>query len=86
MKKALHEKTRDELDTLYEQVKAEDAAMFVELFGESDAARYRRLQRTANSYLDVNRADAAYAEIELLEARLTDAERNRLFGIGEPDV
>lgn len=48
--------------------------------------RYERLQRTANSYFDVVRADAAYAEVERLETRLTEDQRNRLFGIGETDV
>ncbi len=86
MKKALRDMTCDELRTLYETFKAEDAALLVELFGARDAVRYGRLQRTANSYFDLLRADAAYTEVERMEARLTETERNRLFGIGEADV
>jgi len=86
MKKSLSEMSRDELQTLYETIKAADNALLTELFGEGDAVRYKRLQRTANSYFDVNRADAAYAEVERMEARLTEEEQKRLFGIGETDV
>ncbi|MDQ3684964.1 MAG: hypothetical protein M3430_05110, partial [Acidobacteriota bacterium] len=56
------------------------------LFGEGEAVRYKRLQRTANSYSDVTRADAAYVEVERMEARLTEEEQKRLFGIGETDI
>jgi len=86
MKKALRDMTCDELQTFYETVKAEDAALLIELFGAHEAVRYGRLQRTANSYFDLARADAAYTEVERMEARLTETERNRLFGIGEADV
>ena len=80
--------SHDELQTLYETVKAAADALLAELFGESDAdaVRYKRLQRTANSYFDVTRADAAYADVERMEARLTEEEQEHLFGIGETDV
>lgn len=83
---ALSELPYEELETLLEQVKAEDDALLRELFGEADSSRYKRLQRRANTSLDVQRADAAYAEVEEMEARLTEAEQNRLFGIGEQNV
>lgn len=86
MKKILSEMTCDELQLLYEKVKAEEAALLVELFGAHDGVRYGRLQRAANSYFDVGSADAAYAEVERIEARLTEDQRNRLFGIGETNV
>ena len=86
MKKSLSEMSHDELQTLYETVKAADDALLTELFGEGEAVRYRRLQRAANSYFDVTRADAAYAEVERMEARLTGEEQKPLFGIGETDV
>jgi len=86
MKKSLSEMSRDELQTLYETVKAADDALLTELFGEGEAVRYKRLQRTANSYFDLIRADAAYAEVERMEARLTGEEQKPLFGIGETDV
>lgn len=86
MKKSLGEMSHDELQTLYETVKAADYALLVELFGEGEAVRYKRLQRTANSYFDVTRADAAYVEVERMEARLTEEEQRRLFGIGEEEV
>ncbi len=50
------------------------------------AVRYKRLQRTANSYFDVTRADAAYADVDRMEARLKEEEQEHLFGIGETDV
>jgi hypothetical protein len=86
MKKSLREMSHDELQTLYETVKAADDALLTDLFGESEAVRYKRLQRTANSYFDVTRADAAYTEVERMEARLTEEEQKRLFGVGETDV
>jgi len=86
MMKPLSEMSHDELQTLYETVKAADDALLTELFGEGEAVRYRRLQRAANSYFDVTRADAAYAEVERMEARLTEEEQQRLFGIGEIDI
>jgi len=86
MKKSLNEMSRDELQTLYDTVKAADDALLVDLFGEDESVRYKRLQRTANSYFDVTRADAAYAEVERMEARLTEEEQKRLFGVGETDV
>ena len=86
MKKSLREMSHDELQILYQTVKAADDALLENLFSEVDAVRYKRLQRTANSYYDVTRADAAYAEVERMEARLTEEEQNRLFGIGETDV
>lgn len=86
MKRILSEMTCDELRLLYEKFKAEEAVLLAELFGAHDGVRYERLQRTVNSYFDVVRADAAYAEVERMEARLTEEERNRLFGIGETEV
>lgn len=86
MKKSLSEMSHDELQALYETVKVADDALLADLFGEGEAMRYKRLQRTANSYFDVTRADAAYAEVERMEARLTEEEQERLFGIGETDV
>ncbi len=86
MKKLLSEMSRDELQTLYVTVEVVDDALLTELFGESDAVRHKRLHRTANSYFDVTRGDAAYAEVERMEARLTEEEQKRLFGIGEADV
>ncbi len=43
MKKSLSEMSRDELQTLYETVKAADDALLTELFGEGDAVRYKHL-------------------------------------------
>ncbi|MDQ3649328.1 MAG: hypothetical protein M3458_03420 [Acidobacteriota bacterium] len=78
--------SQDELQTLYETVKVADDALLTELFGNGESVRYKRVQRTSNSYFDVTRADAAYAEVERMEARLTEEEQERLFGIGETDV
>jgi hypothetical protein len=80
----LHEMSPDELDQLIRQRTTEENSLLADLFGERGAERYNRLQRTANGH-DVDRADAASAELGRMEATLSPEQTNRLFGIDQPE-
>lgn len=63
---------------------ARDKNITKELFGEEGAKIYSRLQARANSMMaSPQEADAAYNKVVEMESRLTPAQQNRLFGIGE---
>lgn len=73
--------TPDQLAAAADRAKVYERGAAADVFGPEAAARYERLQRTANGSSD--RADAAFAEIQKMEAGLTEAQQARLFGIGE---
>jgi hypothetical protein len=81
--KPIYGMSPDELGAAGETEKTKDQQLLTELFGEQGAKRYNALQRTANSALDTNRADAASAEISKMESALSEEQANRLYGIGE---
>lgn len=81
--KPLTEKTLEELQSDLKMARETDSQLLERLFGSDGAKRYSRLQRKANSKVDFEGADRAFIEIENMEATLTGAERNQLFGIGE---
>lgn len=78
-----YEMTRGEIEQEFQRKKAEDDNLEVSILGPELAKRYARLQRAANSMYDPQKADAASAEIEKIEASLSERDRNRLYGIGE---
>ena len=64
--------------------KAYETSAAVEVFGVEGAARYERLQRRANSSTALPAAiDEASREIATMEAGLSSAAEQRLFGVGE---
>ena len=71
----------DELDELIAKESLSDKAIVDEVFGKEMAKKYNRLQRTANTSLDTAKADAASVEILRMESRLSDSQKNRLFGV-----
>jgi hypothetical protein len=81
-------KSQGELGQLYDELRAADRNIAAEVFGPENGKRYEALQRAANNPFDQKKADAASAEIERMEAGLTEQQRNRLYGIGEdvPDL
>jgi hypothetical protein len=67
-----------------EAARAADARIEPELFGEEGAKRYQRLQRVANSTTRSHEETAAASdEIARMESTLSDAQRDRLYGIGD---
>lgn len=77
------EMTREQIEVEFQRKKAEDDDIEVTVLGPELAQRYKRLQRTANSAYDTEKADRASDEIERIEASLSERDRNRLYGIGE---
>lgn len=56
----------------------------IDVFGPQQAQEYERLQRIANSSMrPFAEQDAASAQIQRMEAGLTEQQQNHLFGIGE---
>lgn len=84
-RKPLHELSMDELDQVISHQSASDKQVLVELFGHDEAKKYARLESKSNSTTDPQGADAAYKELEKMQGALTEKQRNRLFGIDEPD-
>lgn len=79
-----YEMTREQVEEEFQRKKAEDDNLEAVILGSELAKKYERLQRTANSSTASNeRVDAAQAEIERIEASLSERDRNRLYGIGE---
>jgi len=76
------EMTRPQIEEEFQRKKAEDNNLEASILGPELAKRYARLQRTANGW-DTEKADAAYKEVEKIEAALSETDRNRLYGIGE---
>jgi diguanylate cyclase (GGDEF)-like protein len=75
-----------EIERIADAETATEKNVETELFGAEGAKRYAAAQMTVNSpmgHLNVERYDAAGARIEQMEGSLTDAQRNRLFGIGQ---
>jgi hypothetical protein len=78
------EMTRDQVEEEFQRRKSDDSNIEASIFGPEQARKYERLQRTANSSTATReRADAASAEIERMEAALSERDRNKLYGIGE---
>lgn len=73
----------DELRLEIDRLESDFKGVEVAVFGEEGARRYARLQRKANSSVDLRGADEAYRQVEQMESMLTDAERRRLFGMDE---
>lgn len=82
---------RDLLDMSPEEIQGHadeaisaDRRIEPELFGEEGAKRYQRLQRVANSTTRSHEETAAAGdEIARMESTLSDAQRDRLYGIGD---
>lgn len=79
----LWEMSREELDQAYRQATASDDEILIELFGVDRAKQYKALERASNGTMDLARADAAFEKLEAMQNSLTEAQQNRLFGIGE---
>jgi hypothetical protein len=77
------EMTRSQIEDEYQRKKAEDDNLEESILGPELAKRYARLQRSANSSYDTEKANRASDEIEKIEASLSERDRNRLYGIGE---
>ncbi|MGA2713288.1 MAG: histidine phosphatase family protein [Bryobacteraceae bacterium] len=82
--KPLHEMDREELDDVINRGSVSESNLLAELFG-ADARRYQRLERKANSSTDPQGADKAQAELESMEASLSPEQRDRLYGINQPE-
>jgi hypothetical protein len=74
--------SHEEIVAAHAAEKAHERGSAVRVFGEEGAKRYEKLDRARNSQ-DHVKADAAQAEIEKMEAGLTEAQKKDLFGIGE---
>jgi hypothetical protein len=81
----LWEMSYDELGAIEQQIRRQDKDDLVALFGEEGSKRYRQLERLENSW-DSQKATKASAEKESMEASLTEAQRNQLFGIDQPEL
>lgn len=79
-------RSADDIEGIASEEAAREKNIDVELFGEEGAKAYNRAQRivnSANAALDRTRTDEAQSTIDRMESALTDAQRDRLFGIGE---
>jgi GGDEF domain-containing protein/2'-5' RNA ligase len=76
----------DELDAGIKAAKTEEKQSAIDVFGPEKAKVYEQLYRKSQSTTDLDSADAASAEIRKMEGSLTEPQRNRLFGIGEPGL
>jgi hypothetical protein len=77
------EMTREQVEQEFQRKKAEDDNLEASILGPELAKKYARLQRSANSSYDTEKANRASDEIEKIEASLSERDRNRLYGIGE---
>src|SRR5207249_4964178 len=77
------EMTRAQIEEEYQRKKAEDDNLEASILGPELAKKYDRLQRSANSSYDTEKADRASEEIQKIEASLSERDRNRLYGVGE---
>src|SRR6185436_14268976 len=66
------EMTREQIEEEFQRKKAEDDNVDVAVLGPELAKKYARLQRQANSMYDTEKADRASAEIERIEASLSE--------------
>ncbi len=55
----------------------------IRVFGPEQAKKYERLQRTANTSIDVKKADIASDQLSKMESGLSKEQERILFGIGE---
>ncbi|KKK78172.1 hypothetical protein LCGC14_2846230, partial [marine sediment metagenome] len=78
----IFEMTPEELDVAAKQALKEEKDVDTEVLGEELGARYDKLLKTADSS-NIDRADVAQAEIDKIEATLTNEQLDRLSGIGE---
>lgn len=79
-----YQMSEQELNAAYKTAKASEEGAAVKVFGEEQAKKYEKLQRTANSSnASVEAQDAASAEIAAMEGKLTESQKNNLYGIGQ---
>lgn len=77
--------TEEELCEARDVLRELDRAQLLQMFGEEGAARYRRVVRQGDD-LDWAVARAAWAERDVMEGSLTDAQRDIFFGVGETGI
>lgn len=80
--KPLWEMSPEELDEFYQSEKAAEDNIAVAVLGKETAARWEKLQRQANS-MNPEVADKATEELGQMDSLLSEAEYNRLYGMGE---
>lgn len=80
--KPLWEMSPEELDEFYQSEKAAEDNIAVAVLGKETAARWEKLQRQANS-MNPEVADRATDELGQMDSLLSEAEYNRLYGMGE---
>lgn len=83
--KPLYQHSPEELNSLYQTAKSSDSNMLKNFFGEEGAKTYNQAQRSANSYLNPDKADKASQLIEQMEGNLTKDQQNQLYGINQPE-
>ena len=74
----------DKLKSRVEHAIEADANMLERFFGKEGAARYKALERKANSPLGGQRADEAYEALVKMEESLTPAQQKQLYGLDYP--
>ncbi|HET6454253.1 MAG TPA: hypothetical protein VFI02_07605, partial [Armatimonadota bacterium] len=82
-RRQLWEMSRNELEALQKSEKSTEKNSAVEVFGEEGAKKYEAAYRKANDAFDREGARRAQKTVDEMEAGLTEAQSNRLFGIGE---
>ncbi|HEY0174245.1 MAG TPA: hypothetical protein VGB98_24730, partial [Pyrinomonadaceae bacterium] len=73
-----------ELEAAYTEAASLERGLLRMLFGAERASVYRLLERKSESLYDHEGADEAYRALERMQGELSERDRNRLFGIGEP--
>ena len=82
--KELWEMNYEEISAALEKGREADKNLLVEIFGADGARKYRALERKANStVVSPEVSNQASNEMEKMQESLTEAQQNRLFGIGE---
>ncbi|MCH7640995.1 hypothetical protein IID22_02270 [Patescibacteria group bacterium] len=74
----------EELENRIDEARSAERNLLIELFGAEGAKRYRRLEARANSsFASFEATDKASDELGEMEDALTEAQQDRLFGVGE---
>lgn len=84
--KPLWEMNPDELGMELKRATQSDKDIAIDLFGAEGAKKYEAAYRKSNSSTDPKGADRASQIVAEMEDSLTPQQRNRLYGIGEPEA
>lgn len=78
------EMSQEELGNAIKDDKATDSQLIDNIFGPDDGKKYRGLLKRENQTFDLKAADAASAQRQAMEDKLSPVQQDRLYGAGQP--